>query len=467
MSDAPRPSPDSLDRRGFLAGAASLAAIGGLAGPARGRQRVEPPRKLAKNLIFAVADGCGPGAVHLGELFVNMRDGRSLNWTKLWKRRDATTSLINTCSANGHVTDSAASASAWAIGELVNNRAISWTPDNRTPRPLFLRAKDAGKSIGMCATTYIWDATPVAWVANAPGRKRWRALAEQLVESGANVALGGGARAFPEDVLTLDQSMRVVRSRDDMLATSPKDKRVLGLFTPETFPYQTEYASSIPTLREMSTLALNRLRDASPDGFCLVVEGAKVDHAAHANDAGALVDELAHFDKTIGALIDFADEDGETLLVVTTDHANANPAITYYDERGVRSFEKLLKHRHSFNWITTRLREAPEDMRQPEAIFDLLSRASGLKLTNRDLEMIRRYTREQPIDAFTENDRLVSLMGAILASHTGVAFLSPNHTSDPVTSTALGPGSELFDTYMRIDEIHHRLVASMGLPPLT
>jgi alkaline phosphatase len=466
MPDPSRPTSQSLDRRGFLAGAASLAAIGGLPSPASARTRIEPPGKLAKNLIFAVADGCGPGAVQLGELFVNMRDGRSLNWIDLWKRRDAQTSLIDTCSANGHVTDSAASASAWAIGELVNNKAVSWTPDNRTPRPLFLRAKDAGKAIGMCATTYIWDATPVAWVANAPGRKRWRALAEQLVESGANVALGGGARAFPEDVLALDPSMRVVRNRDELLDTSTGDRRLLGLFAPETFPYQTEYDESIPMLREMATLALDRLRDASPEGFCLVVEGAKVDHAAHANDAGALVDELAHFDETIGALIDFADEDGETLLVVTTDHANANPAITYYDERGRRSFENLLKHRHSFRWILSRLRETPEDMRKPEAIFELLSQASGLELTGRDLEMIRRYTREEPIDAFTENDRLVCLMGSILASHTGVAFLSPNHTSDPVTATALGPGAELFDTYMRIDEIHHRLVAAMGLPAI-
>ena len=272
---APTPISDALDRRGFLAGAASLAAIGGLAGPSAARARMEPPKKLAKNLIFAVADGCGPGAVHLGELFVNMRDGRSLNWTKLWKRRDARTSLINTCSADGHVTDSAASASAWAIGELVNNKAISWTPDNRTPRPLFLRAKDAGKAIGMCATTYIWDATPVAWVANAPGRKRWRALAEQLVESGANVALGGGARAFPQDVLDIDPELRVVRNRDEMLDVSTTDKRLLGLFAPETFPYQTEYDASIPTLREMSTLALNRLRNASPEGFCLVVEGRR------------------------------------------------------------------------------------------------------------------------------------------------------------------------------------------------
>jgi len=460
----------SLGRRAFLAGAASIAAasgVGGFTSSARANTGAQPKRR-AKNLIFAVADGCGTGTVQLGEMFVNMRDGRSLNWTKLWERRDATTSIIDTHSANGHVTDSAASASAWAIGELVNNKAICWTPDNRTPRPLFLRAKDAGKAIGMVATTYIWDATTIAWVANAPSRKLWRDLTEQLIEAKPDVAFGGGANAFPEELLAADPALRVVRTREEMLGAAKsksENERLFGLFTPETFPYQFEYDRAIPTISEMSRIALNRLRDASPDGFTLIVEGSKVDHAAHANDGGSLVNELANFDTALGELIDFTDEDGETLLVVTTDHGNANPALTYYAEQGVASFENILKTKHSFKWILSKLRtQAPND-RSPQLILSLLEEASGLTLSKNNLQTLKRYVLGAPTDAFALNTGIHCVFGSILANHTGLAFLSPNHTSDPVLATAIGPGRELFSPRMRINEIHHCLAGALGLPP--
>lgn len=463
-SNSPQPP---IDRRSFLGGAASLAALGAVPVAASARTHAPKPRKLAKNLIFAVADGCGPGTIQLGEHFVNLRDGRSLNWTKLLKRKDATTSIIDTACADGYVTDSAASASAWAIGEPVNYRAISWTPDNRSPRPLFLRAQDSGKAIGMVSNTYIWDATPVAWVANAPDRKRHRLdLAEQLVESGANVALGGGAAAFGDDILSAAQNLTVVRDKAELEKHAHSNSRLLGLFEDHDIDYQFEKNPSVPDLSQMTSVALARLRAASPDGFTLLVEGAKIDHAAHANDAPALVTELAHFDALLGSLIEFAENDGQTLLVVTSDHANANPGVTYYGPRGRDSFKNILKATHSLEWVTKEADGSLGPERNAQLIFERLKQASGLPLTKQDHAQLADLFNQLPVDAFALNSSIYALLGSICAHHTGVAFLSPNHTSDPVYATAIGPGSELFDPFMPIHDIHHKLVAALGLEPV-
>jgi len=464
MTDPPRST--RIDRRSFISGAASLAALGAIPRGASAHKPVGTPKKRAKNLIFAVADGCGPGAITLGEHFVQMRDGRSLNWTKLLKRADTKTSLIDTASANGYVTDSAAAASAWAIGELVNNRAISWTPDNRSPRPLLLRAQDAGRAVGIVSNTYIWDATTAAWLANAPDRKRHRLeLAEQLVESSADVMLGGGRGAFDPQQLDAAPSLTVVRNNAELTAHARADGRLLGLFAEHDFEYQFERNREVPELAHMARVALDRLRSTSPDGFALVIEGAKIDHAAHANDGPSLVTELAHFDDMLGSLIEFTENDGETLLIVTSDHANANPGLTYYGPRGRDAFPNILKATHSLEWITKKASAALGPERNAQLIFDRLTQASGLPLTAQDHEQIKRLFAQQPVDAFALNSSIYPLLGSICAHHTGLAFLSPNHTSDPVYATALGPGSELFGTFMPISQIHHLLVAALGLDP--
>ncbi|CAE7173923.1 phoA [Symbiodinium necroappetens] len=462
----PQRSNARLDRRSFLTGAASLAALASVPAPARARATPRPT-KPAKNLIFAVADGCGPGAITVGEHYSQLRDGRSLNWTGLFNDPDATTSIVSTECADGYVTDSAASASAWAIGETCNYRAVSWTPDHRAPRPLFLRARDAGKAIGMISNTYLWDATPVAWVANGPDRKTARyELAEQLVESGCDVALGGGQETFKPDILALDPSMRVVRTRDELGRFARTPDRLLGLFARENFPYRFEYDGDTPELAGMLDVALGRLRSASPDGFTLLIEGAKVDHAAHANDGASLCNELAHFDETLGTLIDFAKRDGETLLVVTTDHANANPALTEYAGGGAKLFRNILKPTHSFEWLIGQANLEMGVRRRADVLFESFRQSTGYPLTNDDFAQIERFFADQSIDGYGTNSKLHCLMGAICANHTGLAFLSPNHTSDPVTATALGPGHELFDPWMHISEIHHKLVAALDLPPL-
>ena len=78
----------------------------------------------------------------------------------------------------------------------------------------------------------------------------------------------------------------------------------------------------------MTVFALNKL-NANPKGFVVQIEGGKVDWAAHANDlAGILYDQIA-FDETLASVLDFAQKDGETLVIVTTDHGNANPGLMY------------------------------------------------------------------------------------------------------------------------------------------
>jgi alkaline phosphatase len=106
---------------------------------------------------------------------------------------------------------------------------------------------------------------------------------------------------------------------------------------------------NVPTLREMSLFAIDKMKN-NPKGFVMQIEGGKVDWAAHGNDvAGLLYDQIA-FDETIAAVMDFARRDGNTLVIVTTDHGNANPGLLY-GKQANDNFDRLQRFKHSNDWV--------------------------------------------------------------------------------------------------------------------
>src|SRR4029434_4694557 len=111
------------------------------------------------------------------------------------------------------------------------------------------------------------------------------------------------------------------------------DARVLGLFWSDHLPYTIDrnrepaMQSRVPTLAEMTSSALQNLSH-SPDGFLLQVEGGRVDHAAHDNDAASMLHDQLAFDDAIGVALEFAKEHGDTLVIITTDHGTGNPGLS-------------------------------------------------------------------------------------------------------------------------------------------
>ncbi len=456
-----------INRRGFL-GAAGAAGAGLAALPAsfaHARRTAAPG--TARNLIFLVADGMSTGTLTLGDMLSHSLHDRPTTWVDLWSQEGVRRATCATFSANSLVTDSAASASAWNIGERINNEAVNFTPDGRQPRPLWVRTREAGKATGLVTTTRITHATPAGFIANSPRRDLEDDIAGQILARGVDVALGGGSAHFPEAALAAQSNLRVVRSRAELLGLpaghTPSDGRVLGLFTPDHMHHELDRGADEPSLAEMARAALGILARA-PDGFTLMIEGGRVDHGGHDNDAGALLFNQLAFDDALAVATAFARSRNDTLVIVTTDHATANPGLTFYTSRCIKAFERCGHLKRSFEWIRAALNaEASMDARQ-RRLGPIVEEATGVGLSEDELALVGQSIGGQRIDPFFAANGSLLVLGSVLANHLGVAFASPEHTADFVEVTAFGPGSGALPPMIPITALHGLVVDAMGLP---
>ncbi len=462
----PSPPHSSLDRREFLT-AASAAAL--LAAAPASRALAEPRKpkpNRPRNLIMLVADGMSTGSLQVANIHARHTLGRNLHMYDMLADPSITTSLVNTDCANSLVTDSAAAASCWGCGHRVNNGVLCYTPEHRSPEPIFVRAKrHAGKAIGLVSTTFIQDATPAAFAVNAPKRSMYRAVVDQYVDYKIDLIVGGGGRECSDEQLAQDPSITVQRTKTAFLKAMGTPGRHAALLADWHMRYEIDRTDAEPSLAEMSRATIHHLANTR-EAFCIMIEGARVDHAAHGNDAAALVHDMLAFDDAVRVALDYAKDDPETLVIVTTDHANANPGIARYGSYD-RYLANLASAKHSFEWVFEHFRALPTTGRTPDAFADLFQRAINAELSTVERTMLNRTLDNRPADAFEEADNTTCVMGAIAANHFGVAFNSPNHTSDPVISLALGPGADLLPRVSHLTDTHDLIQRLFDLPPVT
>lgn len=481
-----------LDRRSFvsLGGAAALV----LGGTPRLSARDDRPRRIAKNLIFMVSDGMSFGTLSLADTFIHQRHVRQSHWLQWMQREGASRSLIATRSANSLVTDSSAASVAWSIGELVDNGRVGLTPDGRMPTPILMHAKQAGKSVGVVTTTRISHATPAGFVCNVPtNRDDENGISEQMVMRRLDLMMGGGGKFFsPELFKDAGYQGTIVRNRAEFLTLDPAthDGPIAGVFADSHMSFELDRVNTSdggpprePSLAEMTIFAIRKL-SRNPNGFALQIEGGRVDHGGHNNDAGALIYDQAAFDEAIGAVWEWVKDRDDTLVILTADHATANPGLTEYNASSIRGFEKVHAFKHSYAWIDRRLGGAssleasepaeipgqemiiarPKEI-APDRVREVIHEATGIELASVEVELLCKWKRGEIVDPYRTNNFLFAPLAAVLANHTAIAFLSPNHTSDPVELTAWGPGSEGVRDVMAINEVHDILVRGLDLPP--
>ncbi|MEM1423813.1 MAG: alkaline phosphatase, partial [Planctomycetota bacterium] len=336
-----------LSRRAFVGASLATAALLGSGARAQPERRVAPGARRVrttaapKNVVLMISDGMSPGVMQLADGFSLARRQTTTAWMALAQRDDATTTMMSTGSANGPVTDSAAAGTAFSTGRRANNNALCVLPDGSRPTPLAQRVKATNRATGIVTTTSIAHATPASFVVNHPSRHDYAPIASQMLAKRPDVMLGGGAEHFPESRLkTFAPDVAVVRTRAEMLAGLPTDAPVMGVFARDHMAYEMDRTDDEPSLAEMTAAALTRL-DADPTGFFLMVEGGRVDHAAHSNDILALLHDQIAFDDALAAALAFADGRDDTLVIATSDHGNANPGVTHYAEKGARGFATL------------------------------------------------------------------------------------------------------------------------------
>ena len=280
----------------------------------RDRQTPEFPA----NIILLIGDGMGVGHVTAAKIELET----------LHMERLTAGGLVTTFASNRLVTDSAASGTAFATGHKSYNGAISVSPDHEPLKTVLEYAEERGMATGLVVTCSITHATPAVFAAHVDSRQKDKEIARQIVSSGVDVLFGGGWSFFlpntepggarTDDLNLLDElreRMPVALSVDEFRGL-PDTDAAAALFYPGHPP---TVADREPSLAELTDRALEILSRDS-DGFFVMIEGSQIDWAGHENDHGWMMDEMADFDEAVGVVMDFAETDGRTLVIVTADH---------------------------------------------------------------------------------------------------------------------------------------------------
>jgi alkaline phosphatase len=298
-----------------------------------------------RNVIVMTPDGCGSAHITVARWY----KGAPLALDRM------ALGGLRTYGADSLITDSAPAATAFATGYKSSDKFIGILPDSVTipgappiredrkykPVPSVLEgARLAGKSVGLIATSNIQHATPAAFSAHWPDRSDYNEIGKQQVYQGMDVVLGGGkkyllpkekggTRTDGEDLVEalLARGYAFVETREDMMKV--KGKKVWGAFADDAMAYDFDRKSQRPlepSLAEMTKKAIGIL-SKNPKGFFLFVEGSKVDWASHAHDPVGVISDALAFDDAVGVALDYAKEDGQTLVLAFTDHGNGGMSI--------------------------------------------------------------------------------------------------------------------------------------------
>lgn len=267
--------------------------------------------KPVRNVILLIGDGTGLPQWYAGYT----ANGGKLN---VFNMRE--TGLSKTSSYDNYITDSAPGATAFSSGEKTNNRAVGVDHSGQKLALLPEILQRRKMKTGIITSGDFRDATPAAFYSHQPERSNYKDILRELADT--PVDLIAGACDLKEDsaLILLRKKFSIIYSADSIvnqrLPILVADKNAaLAVSEGRGDWAQQTFQSAIKTL-------------ANKDGFFLVLEGAQIDHGGHANKLPYVVTELLDFDKVIGAAMQYADSNGETLVIVTGDHETGGLTLT-------------------------------------------------------------------------------------------------------------------------------------------
>lgn len=336
----------------------------------------------AKNVILLIGDGMGDSEITAARNYAEGAGGFFKGIDALPLTGQYTHyALDKKTHKPDYVTDSAASATAWSTGVKSYNGAIGVDVNGNDHPTIMEMAKAAGKATGNVSTAELEDATPAAQIAHVTSRKCYGpektselcaanalekggrgSIAEQLLNARADVTFGGGGKTFSETAKagewqgkTLEEQAKLrgyqwVSDLNGMTAITEanQDKPVLGLFAQGNMPVRwkgpkatyhgngedkaiscevnAERPASTPTLAQMTDKAI-ALLSKDQNGFFLQVEGASIDKQDHAANPCGQIGETVDLDEAVQKALEFARKDGNTLVIVTADHAHSSQIV--------------------------------------------------------------------------------------------------------------------------------------------
>jgi alkaline phosphatase len=476
-----------MKRRNFFKGA-SLATVGTLVAPqilgAGCTSNAEPilkqePNKRAKNIIFLVSDGMSIGTLNMADLLARTKLGRQSNWISAYHNNTIKRALMDTASANSLVTDSAAACSAWGGGHRVSNGRLNVGDNDEMHTPILQKFKKHGKSVGCVTSVPITHATPAGFCIINKSRGNQSEIAEDYLDLEFDVMLGGGLEYFDAEHRADGKDMfsafaqagyGVAKTKDELEALRGIDKPIMGVFHESGIPYDLDHTSdnelskSVPSLVDMTQFAIDKM-SKNDEGFVLQIEGGKVDWAAHGNDIGGLLYDQLAFDECVKLALDFAEKRDDTLVIITTDHGNANPGL-FYGKEADKNFAKISDFKHTNRWVLTGLQKKSS----VNEIIERINFAQGITLSQKEAKTIYDHFQALPGSDADNNYNDYSLpfkkLADIQTNHLNVGWAGMHHSGDYVELAMTGPGADSLPQFVKNYELHNFMLVAAGVDEL-
>jgi len=410
-----------------------------------------------------------PGYEKFKSVIILIEDGMTSSQRTLarWYKKDFLAmdrmyrNELSTYSADSLITDSAAAATAYATGCKITSEQLGILPveNNNLPRipgieiekrclgepekpiaTILEAAKLRGKSVGLVSTSEVQEATPAGFSAHINDRDNLAQIAKQQVYQDLDVVFGGGK------IYLLPKSAGGVREEEDDLTSILQERgyllidgldelkdsdinKVWGLFADADLAFdmdRRELNLEQPSLSEMTKAAIGILAK-DPDGFFLMVEGSKIDWAAHDNDPVGVISDLLAFDDAVNAALEFAGINGHTLVIVLSDHGSGGMSIgsksggsvpyhTSYEE----VFEPLKKARLTSEGVTKLIKECKCNINKSSEIIE---RYYGIGyLEPEQLNVINKC----------QDEKIRKLLGQIISDKSLIGWTTTAHTGEDI-----------------------------------
>ena len=424
--------------------------------------------KSAKNVIIFIGDGMGVSTVTAARIFDGQSQGKLGDEHALAFEDFEHLALIKTYNTNAQVPDSAGTATAILSGYKTNIGAVNVKPNTSVtkmalascslkiaPPTLVERAKDAGLSVGIISTARITHATPAAMYGHAVDRG-WetdadvrdsakkigcKGLARQLIDSDADIILGGGRAKFSDELLAKwdDHEGNLYVTDAPSLRSLPEGDKLLGLFTPSHMSYEADRDDAKePSLAEMAALAIDKF-EAKNTGYIIMVEAGRVDHAHHGTNAYRAMRDMQALNEAVKVAKDKTGDD--TLIMVTGDHSHVF-TMAGYPARG--------------NPIMGLVRNPDPEAGKPSEDYALAE--DGKPYTTLGYHN-GPNVRDANAPALTDN----MVQAPDYQQQTAVHMSSETHAGEDVPLYATGPGSHRVRGVMEQNEIHGVMMKALGI----
>lgn len=450
----------------------------------------------AKYVFYFIGDGMGIQHITAAQSYLSGVEGNPFGNKHLSFTSFPVTGLAQTYSDNRYITGSAAAGTALATGRKTSVNTLGLSSDHTdTLYSITHFAHNAGFNVGVATSVSIDHATPAAFYAHQPLRSNYHAIGHDMVSAGYKFFAGGGFKD-PLGKRTDNPQGNLFQKAEqagfyftnslsvpDSIVSNYKSI-VYTLENPspsETLKYQIDISEDDVTLAQVTSMGVDILN--SPNGFLFMIEGGKIDWAAHDNDAATVIHDVVALSDAVDIAIQFYKKyPKQTLIVVTADHETGGMSIGRNESKYKSNVALLAKQKLSLEQLNVELNRFLFEKKTKPSLSEVLQFLASPQILGMHSDSLSGIQLKRVSDAYTaavmpqsarqteENSKLYQSYNPIaitavrlLNEMAGIGWTTGSHTASHVPIYALGTGDYLFSGQINNTDIPRRIATAMGL----